>query len=70
MTNEISINVKGYSKDNLVFQKPINHTPFKRNTWELIQLNIDKPVEGNIDIIFDNIRSTVWVDKIRIDLLK
>lgn len=70
MTNEISINVEGYSKDNLVFQKSMNHTPFKRNTWELIQLNIDKPVEGNIDIIFDNIKSTVWVDKIRIDLLK
>lgn len=70
MTNEISINVEGYSKDNLVFQKSMTHTPFKRNTWELIQISIDKPVEDNIDIVFDNIKNTVWIDKIRIDLLK
>ena len=69
-SDEIKIAIEGYSNSKLSFQQSISHKPLYVNSWELIQLTLNKDIEDSINIIFNNIDSTVWVDKISIDMFK
>lgn len=69
-SDEIKISIEGYSEDILNFQKSICHKASNVNTWELVQLTIDRNIKDNIDIVFSNINGTIWIDQIRIDILK
>ncbi len=69
-SDEIKIAIEGYSNGKLSFQQSISHKPLYVNSWELIQLTLNKDIEDSINIIFNNIDSTVWVDKISIDMFK
>lgn len=69
-SDEIKIAIEGYSNSKLSFQQSISHKPLYVNSWELIQLTLNQDIEDSIDIIFNNIDSTVWVDKISIDIFK
>lgn len=65
-----TINIDGYSSDVLVFKESISHKPLAINNWELLQLTFNKDVTDYVDISFNGIDGTVWVDKISISILK
>lgn len=69
-TKEIKITVKGYSKGNLSSQQSIVYKPINVNGWELVKLTFNKDIEDSVDIVFNSIDGTIWVDKILIDIFK
>ena len=64
------IKVIGYSGDKTSFKKEISYKPLFVNGWELVQLSFDSNISDNIDVVFDDVTGTVWIDKISIDLFK
>lgn len=68
--DEFNITVEGYSDENLSFKKSILHKPLNVNSWEPIRFTLDKNIDDYVDIIFDNVKGTVWVDRISIDIFK
>lgn len=68
--DEFNVTVEGYSDENLSFKKSILHKPLNVNSWELIRFTLDKNINDYINIIFDNVKGTVWVDRISIDIFK
>jgi len=68
--DEIKMTIEGYSKDKLSFQKSISHMPLYRNNWDLVQLTFNTDIDDHIEIIFNDISGTVWIDKISVDIFK
>lgn len=68
--DEFNITVEGYSDENLSLRQSILHKPSNVNSWELVRFTLNKNIDDYVDIIFDNINGTIWVDKISIDIFK
>lgn len=68
--NEFNISIEGYSYDNLSLKQSVSHKPLNVNSWELVRFTLNKGVVDYLNIIFDNIDGTIWVDRISIDMFK
>lgn len=68
--DEVKLKVEGYSNGDMSLRQSMVHKPLDVNKWELVQFTLNKSIDGPIDVIFDDISSTIWVGKISIDFFK
>ncbi len=64
------VTVKGYVNNVSTFNKTVTHQPLFTNGWELIQIPFNADVDGDLEVIFDDVTGTLWIGKIAIDTLK
>lgn len=68
--DEFKVMVKGYANNVLTFNETVTHKPLFTNGWELIQFPFDADVDGDLEVVFDDVTGTLWIGKIAIDTLK